>query len=972
MDASWQRTRQGVSWLIVVLLPGLSWANPAALPGNAETMGLVSHTVGDQVELGCDRFRLRFSADGKPLSLRLVPEGSELLVTGDPGPGFVVVNRAGEQLPMRRLSLDGSGRQLRVSTGEEGQEVVFRLRPGPAHLGFQVEKLVRFSPAPDLTLQFRMNVRQGIQAIPHNYMVKVKSRPVSVVWPILWNTFRGDDPGGFTLYYGNTPEERDEALLWIWATQPIAHPKVEGAWTYARAKEWMQGWQREFVPHRGTISLEADALGDLYKGLTAAEAAGVSEVYLMPWVWRGEYWPVEKPNDGINTKMFPGGEGDLRAFSNEVRKRGMVLGFHWVSAGIGFKDPRYIGQKPDRRLASWGAGSLSSAIDEKDSEIRFRPAAGVFAPYHVSELSRSAEFLPALYSFQDYNILRVDDELIRFGSLKDTDQAVWTMTRCERGIGSTKAVAHSLGTEAAGLIASYGQNFVPDNWSTLLPEVAGNYARLMNRIGVSHAEFDGLEIHGYNGGDGLKMAELLYRELDHQTMAGSSSGQPPASWFEYRFSRSRECEAGGAIIRLRSSSQNASSILMADFGLSLAAIQGSTRLGVGSGDRGFRPAVLDKHGLGRSILARVKMWREIALAISPEDRERFNLGSIRHPDQGLGQAGGHREASAVYVPECSENGWTLTPTVVMDKGAENSCWYVGQENGPIEPWRFTKANEAGDYTNPYPEQPLRFVLHVLAATDYGSPSNCVIPLSSGVMKQVGDTRFSDDANALRLSLQNPRDKEVWDESLPVVNQKVPGDWSDHRPIGLFVEGDGRNEVLVLQMRSGMWRDYAIPISFSGRRYIEIPHGEAAYALKAWGWRFASSKGFDYKGVNMLTLGLGYCPARSSVDIRVSGLKALKEIRMPLNDPTFVTARGKLQIKGEIPFDHYLEYQGGTVASLCDANWNKVADLPAISDAPVTVPRGTSAITVKTSREGPAPWLEVQFLARGTPVFVKRK
>ncbi len=33
---------------------------PHALPGNAETMGMVARMAGDQVELGCGRFILRF------------------------------------------------------------------------------------------------------------------------------------------------------------------------------------------------------------------------------------------------------------------------------------------------------------------------------------------------------------------------------------------------------------------------------------------------------------------------------------------------------------------------------------------------------------------------------------------------------------------------------------------------------------------------------------------------------------------------------------------------------------------------------------------------------------------------------------------------------------------------------------------------------------------------------------------------
>jgi hypothetical protein len=37
-----------------------------------------------------------------------------------------------------------------------------------------------------------------------------------------------------------------------------------------------------------------------------------------------------------------------------------------------------------------------------------------------------------------------------------------------------------------------------------------------------------------------------------------------------------------------------------------------------------------------------------------------------------------------------------------------------------------------------------------------------------------------------------------------------------------------------------------------------------------------------------------------------------------------------------------------------------------------VPVGKSAITVKTTRPGSVPWIEAQFLTRGTPVSIKKK
>jgi hypothetical protein len=950
---------------------------PQALPGNADTMGMGSRMVGDQVEVGCQRFTLRFAADGRPVSFKVLPEGKELLNTRNPGDGFVVVNRAGKTTPLTRLELTKDGQRLTAKTAGDGQEVVFGLRINPTHIGFQIEKLLRFSPVPDLSLAFRMNVGAGVEAVPHNYMATTRreGEVVEVTWPTLWNVHKGDEPGGFSLFHSRDAADRDDLLLHIWSEEPIVHPKVDGDWTYERAKAWMAAWRAQFIPNRGRITLEAKNLADLYEGMASAEAAEVSEIYLMPWIWRGEYWPIKKTTAGVNTGIFPKGEEDLKAFADAVKAKGMWLSFHWVSAGIGFQDPVYIGQKPDRRLASWGSGKLEGAIDDKTAEFKFKPDAGVYAPYTVgSGTFPSCDVYPGLGNIFKYHIIRVEDELIRFHDLKDTDKPVWTVSGCKRGYGSTKAAAHAAGAESAGLIVPYNQNLIPDNWSSLLNEQAEAYASFINRVEASRVEFDGKEIHHYYGGTGDKLAELIYSGLDHPTISSSSNGRPPPAWFEYRFAGTARAHGGGAIVRPRGPSQNASSLLMADFGLANGALQGSLAMGLAAGDRGFHVEAFRQHGLHEAILARVKTWRAIAKALTPEERKPFNLGTFRNPNARLSQAGNHNEAPYVYVPEDRGDTWALIPVAVLNTGNQDAPWYWGQENGPVEPWRMVKPNEEHRWTNPFPAQPLRFILHVLAATDYANPENYDLQPTAAAMAQVGDTRFADEPDGLRLTTQNPRDKEVWNEKeLPRLAGKYPTDWSAHRPVGMYVEGDGKNEVLVLQFeqfKADMGRDYAVPVDFTGRRYVEIPHGEAAYALSKWGWRFAASKGANYASIRNLSLGFGYLPAGSEASLKVSGLKALKEIPVPLTDPVIATAQGTLSVQGLVPSEHYLEYQGGQTATLYDANWNKVAELPVQAENAM-VPAKDSPITVKTAQSGPLPWLEVQFLTRGEPIRVAK-
>ncbi|MDF7827122.1 hypothetical protein P4B35_24070, partial [Pontiellaceae bacterium B12227] len=148
----------------------------------------------------------------------------------------------------------------------------------------------------------------------------------------------------------------------------------------------------------------------------------------MPWVWRGAYWPSDMPNDGINTNVFPNGRADVAKYSAYLKKRGMRLMFHYVSGGIGYNDPVYIGTKPDRRLASWGGGEIVGSVDRTQTTIQFRPDQGVELPYRIprANVHNFNGLPPSMHFFHNFQMMRIGDEIIKVGSFENTDQDVWT------------------------------------------------------------------------------------------------------------------------------------------------------------------------------------------------------------------------------------------------------------------------------------------------------------------------------------------------------------------------------------------------------------------------------------------------------------------------------------------------------------------------------------------------------------------
>ena len=112
------------------------------------------------------------------------------------------------------------------------------------------------------------------------------------------------------------------------------------------------------------------------------------------------------------------------------------------------------------------------------------------------------------------------------------------------------------------------------------------------------------------------------------------------------------------------------------------------------------------------------------------------------------------------------------------------------------------------------------------------------------------------------------------------------------------------------------------------------------------------------------------PEKQEPDVKVSGLKALKEINQPLTNPKIKTSNGYFQINGTIESGHYIEYFGGNSVSVFDESWKKVEEIP-VTKNNYRVQKGKASISVESKQEGPRPWLGVQFMTRGESIFVKR-
>ncbi len=966
--------------------------------------------VAGEVVLPCGRFTLKFDEQGGAVGAVRTADGAALLRPGARHEGLALVDPDGTATPLpvvRRLA-DG---RVEFAAPRGQPAVVFVVRAGERHLAFRLSELRGIEPSERESLRFTLIGGPDLRLLPLDYMTETTggAGPLRVTWPALWNRHPSNPQGGFALYERTGDEDEDETLLRLWVEEGLPHPQVEGPWDLARARTWVREWQGRFAD-RSQLILAAKTPAELRAGLAQARRANLRQIYLFTDVWRPDaFWPDKHSHVDVNPAVFPRGEADLRAFAEEVRAAGMYLALHSISAGIGKSDPRRVGAKPDPRLAAWGEGKLVGAVDAKATTLRLRLAPGQVLP---SEDTRRGKF-PSVGergATIETNWLKVGEEIVRFDAAFRQADGTYELVRCRRGVGTTPAVAHVAATAAVGLYAPYGANFIPGNDTDLLAEMAAEYAGLVNRCLVEHVEFDGAEIHAYEGFWGYrKYATLVYQGLTRPTTAHDSRGSRPDCWFEYRFNSSKRLMAGACAyshgnwtvpVALDQASRPASNLLEAHFVLSQGHLGGALGLAKPEPMFGVGVEQLARHGQTEDFLTALRTWTEVNRRLTPE-QHRSIADSFRPPTGPRSLNFSHHVRSeAVWVAREHADRFELTPTTVLRRAKGDSLWHVGQEHGPVAPKQFATAGQAVELVNPLAERPVDFVVRVLPAFDPAAPTvrppapvrtkpgavavgpaafvtgNAGGPVAPAAGRPTNYDLFpaqpfhTGEASSRQISFED-QELFVTDAALAdgpgrhvddVAGWSVDLDLTRHRGLACTVEGDGSGALLLFQVGQ---RDYVIPLDFTGEREIVIPHGEVSWARADWGWRM-ETKHNDYGNVRRVKVSLPQWVRPGRHQATITRLRALAEIPRPLVDPVVRVGERVLRLRGTVPSGYYLKYENGR-AFVFDPDWRPAGEL-AVEGA-LVAPAGAARYRVDDAADGPAPWLELQFSVRGEPMTV---
>jgi len=710
-------------WVLALLTP---WSIARSAP----------ETPAKALTLACGSFELSFGPEGRPASLKRSADGSELLDPQDAGPGFVLRHQDHEHRRTRdttlarldRLQLQG--KRLIAASADGQYAVAFDVKATAKYLAFRIAGLRGIPLDPAYSLHFELRAPAVVRGFELDYMTAIRPCDgVEVDWFQLYKHGSKNPPGGFALYVKTSDDDEDDTILRIWAGEKLPHPKIDGPWNLAAARAWTRRWMRTFRT-RGQLILAGNSLAELGEGLEFAEQADIQQVYLYTQTWReGGFWPTVG-NCAVNPAVFPRGMDDLADFSALCRQRGMSMAVHCVSLGIGFKDRRYMKPKPDRRMAAWCSGTLAEAAAADATELRFRPNPGTRFPTMIPpERTHAERERPgAVKTFFDIRYLRIGDEIVHVEDFQETDRDVWLLKRVKRGQHETPASSHPAGTDGQGLWCAYGQVFIPDNDSTLLEEMVGEYADMVNRCRFSQTEYDGAEDHCHEGSWGFgKLSSMIYARLKHPVMAHTSGGGAPPCHIEYRLNAVKRMMAGDDFTATGSyglpyildgqGGRPASSLLDAHFTMSLGAIAangGIPNLGLQKpmpqdGEFGISAAMFRAHGLTPEFIRILKAWRAAAPRLTPAQLERMRSSFIP------GVSGHHPGSALVHVLRKSANGMEIMPTRVLTRRQGDILWHREQELGTFSPKQSLRPGEGVELENPFPPQPLQVILRVKPA-----------------------------------------------------------------------------------------------------------------------------------------------------------------------------------------------------------------------------------------------------------------
>lgn len=672
-----------------------------------------------------------------------------------------------------------------------------------------------------------------------------------------------------------------------------------------------------------------------------------------------------------NPETYPNGYASLKAVIDRLHAAGIKAGLHTYAFFINKQCP-WVTPVPDPRLAKDATFTLATDL----------PADAAIVP-----VAESTQHMCTTIGFFVRNsvTLQIDDELITYRGINKTPPH--SFTECTRGACGTKPAAHKAGAKVHHLKECFGL-FLPDGDSTLLTEVAAKTAEAYNACG-----FDMMYLDALDGED---------------TLGGPENGWHYGSKFVWElFKRAKRHPV----------------MEMSTFHHHLWYVR--TRMGAWDHPTRSHKAFIDDHCRANEVLRRQFLpghlgWWAIKTWTGPQGEPTFAddieylCGKCIANDVGLSVMGigpGQIDAVPVYkrLAGIFKRYETLRHAGAFDESVKAKLREPGKEFTLLrdrdDAWRFRRVHVAKHkvegvngwsnvwtVANPFGEQPVRLRIEALmSAGPYDAPGNVTVAdfadakgfadraSAAGVTVGLDSTTTHVKAGACSgaLTVTNTGTappKGAWAKAGRAF--EPPLDLSKHQALGLWVHGDGKGEVLNVQLTSphhishGIGDHYVI-VDFTGWRYVELiePEGErhAHYTWPYGGAYAIYRESVSFPHIKTVSLWLNNVPQNQTATCALSPIKALPLVTAKIKNPAITIGGAKIVFPIEMASGSYLELSAIDDCKLYGPAGNLIQAVQPQGSTPVLK---HAANTITFSCDGPTdvnPRARVTVIAHGEPI-----
>jgi hypothetical protein len=667
----------------------------------------------------------------------------------------------------------------------------------------------------------------------------------------------------------------------------------------------------------------------------------------------------------LDAATYPNGFESLRAVIDKLHAAGIKAGMQPYAFFLD-KRSQWVTPVPDPRLAKDVTLTLAEDLPVDVTTVP------VVEP--TTDMSTITGFF-----VHNSVTLEIDDELIVYSAI--SKEPPYAFTQCQRGALGTTAAPHAKGAPVAHLKECFGL-FVPDPETTLFAEVAAKTAELANRCGFDAIYLDALDGEAILGGAenawhyGSAYAFEIARRLERPTLMEMSTFHHHLWYLRSRmgaWDHPNRCHKQFIDLHLAANESNARMFLPSNLGWwafkSWAGPQVEPTFAddieylcakaLGT-DSGLSLVSYDPASPGHQRLAEIlKRWETLRHAGTVPESMKARL----------------REPGAEFTLEETPRGPAFVPvsyvkhtTDLRDGSAswETANPFSAQPAG----LRIEALSSVGPYDDPANTTVVDFADPALLSDRAAAPGVAVSLEASTEQLAPGSTV----SGLLRATSSLPDRRGSWAKLGRVFTP--PLNLSAQQGLGVWVYGDGKGELLNLQLRcpshvvAGLGEHY-ITVDFVGWRYFALVEPDAdQWAAHAWPYGNVYSiyrEGIEYGAIEELSVWVNDLPPGEEVSLFLGPIKALPLEDASLVNPSISVGGSTVTFPTTLATGAYLEYAPGGTARAYGPDGALLAEVRPVGDA---LPLAAGANTVGVSCEpqaGPAPRARVTVIARGERV-----